>query len=219
MINVTTLSWTIFDLSRLTDQATRFVRGVGRYRNCCVRIEDAIYQGRLTVTDVELVYCASFLSVCSKWEVFLEEILYETICGEPSRFSSNQRYVTFTNRQTLTNVLLFPGRSYLSIPNLTRAEELAELFIKNGRPISAVSEENKIMLKQAINIRNAIAHASVFARRKFRESVPGVDALPTRKRLPGAFLRHEFRQHPRQRRYEIYFVAYQSAANEIMEAW
>ena len=100
-----------------------------------------------------------------------------------------------------------------------RAEELAALFIKRGLPFSAVSEPNCTLLQQAVRIRNAIAHESSFATEKFRASVPGVSALPRSKRSPGAFLRHEFRQAPSQRRYELYFAAYQTAAQEIAGAW
>ena len=211
--------WRILGLSRLADQARRFTRRVLRYHDRCVRIENVFRGGKLKVTDVELVYSSSFLSLCSQWEALLEEILYEVVCGEQSKRSGNVRYVEFKSRQNLRDVLLFPTRSYLSIPSLKRAEELAELFVKEGRPISAVSAANRSRLAEAVKIRNAIAHESDFARKKFREAVPGVSALPRSKRLPGAFLRHQFRQSPSQRRYEVYFAAYRSASTEIANAW
>ncbi len=206
-------------MSRLSDHASRFARRVQRYRSGCVRIEHEFARKRLRVTDVELVYSSSFLSVCSQWEALLEEILFEAVCGEKSPRRGVRRYATFQKRKHLEDVLLFPGKDYLSIPNLKRAEELAALFISQGRPISAVSEQNRNLLQQAVQIRNAIAHESPFAKKNFRANVPGVSALPRSKRSPGAFLRHEFRQAPSQRRYELYYVAYQSAAREIAGAW
>lgn len=206
-------------MSRLADKAGQFTRRILRYHDRCVRIEEVYREGKLRVTDVELVYSSSFLSVCSQWEALLEEILYEAVCGEKSTRSGIVRYAEFRSRQKLREVLLFPTRSFLSIPSLRRAEELAELFVKEGRPISAVSETNRSRLAEAVKIRNAIAHESDFARKKFRESVPGVNALPRSKRLPGAFLRHQFRQNPSQRRYEVYFAAYRSAATEMANAW
>ena len=208
-------------MSRLSDRADRFVRRVLRYRSCCVRIEHEFARARkrLRVTDVELVYSSSFLSVCSQWESLLEDILFEAVCGEESPRPGNRRYATFKKRKHFEDVLLFPGKDYLSIQNLKHAEELAALFINQGRPISAVSEHNRTLLQQAVQIRNAIAHESSFAMKNFRANVPGVSALPRSKRSPGAFLRHEFRQEPSQRRYELYYVAYQSAAREIAGAW
>ena len=111
------------------------------------------------------------------------------------------------------------AKNYLSIPNMKRADELAALFIKKGLPFSAVSDQNRTLLQHAVRIRNAIAHQSSFASKKFRTTVPGVSALPRPKRSPGAFLRHEFRKAPSQRRYELYFATYQSAAQEIARAW
>ena len=165
------------------------------------------------------MYCSGFLSACSQWEALLEEILYEVVCGKASKISGNWRHATFKNRRYLEKILLFPEKGYLSIPNLKRAQELAELFINEGRPISAVSERNRTLIEQATRIRNAIAHDSSFAKRKFREGVPGVNSLPHKKRSPGAFLRHVFRQQPCQRRYELYFTAYREAAIEIANAW
>ena len=171
------------------------------------------------ITDVELVYCSGFLSICSQWESLLEQVLYEVVCGKASKIPGNRRHATFRTRRDLEKVLLFPEKAYLSIPNLKRAEALAALFVNEGRPISAVTERNQTLLEQAMRIRNAIAHDSSFARKKFREGVPGVRALSPAKRTPGAFLRHEFRQQPSQRRCEVYFAAFRDAATEIARAW
>ena len=206
-------------MSRLSDHVARFGRFVLRYRSCCSRIEHEFRRERLRVTDVELVYSSSFLSICSRWESLLEDILFEVVSGEESRKPGNRRNATFRTRKHLAHILLFPRKDYLSIPNLKHAEELAALFIDNGRPISAVTEPNRTLLQQAVWIRNAIAHESSFALEKFRTRVPGVASLPRTKRSPGAFLRHEFRVAPSQRRYELYFAAYQSAASEIAAAW
>ena len=204
---------------QLAKIADRFNRRVLHFRSCCARIERQFNVGGLLATDVELVYTSSFLSVCAQWEALLEEILLEAVCGEKSRKKGNTKLATFKHRNHFRNLLLFPGKSYISIESLKRAEELAALFVVGGRPFSAVAEANRTHIQQAIWIRNAIAHQSAFAIGIFRERVPGVASLPTSKRVPGAFLRHEFRISPGQRRYELYFAAFQSAAREIARAW
>ncbi len=206
-------------MSRLSDEADRFKRRLLLYRGCCARIEREYIRKHLRVTDVELVYSSSFLSVCSQWESLLAEIIFEAVTGQESRKVGNERYATFKNKRALIDVLLFPGKDYVSIPTYKHAHAIASLFVRDGRPISAVSESNRTFLQQAGLIRNAIAHESSFAIAKFREKVPGVGSLPRSKRSPGAFLRHEFRISPSQRRYELYFAAYQSAASEIASAW
>ena len=206
-------------MSRLFDRAESFARRVVLYRNCCRRIEDQFAQNRLRVTDVELVYSSSFLSICSQWESLLADVIFEAVIGKKSSKAGNRRWATFYSRQKLQDILLFPDKDYVSIPSLKRAEELAALFVRQGRPISAVSAQNRTFLQQAVWIRNVIAHESSYAIKTFQTKVPGVMALPRAKRLPGPFLRHEFRVSPIQRRYEIYFAAYQSAAREIAGAW
>lgn len=206
-------------MSQLSEFTDRFVGRVHRFRRCCGRIESEFARKRLRVTDVELVYSSSFLSVASQWEAFLEDALFEAVCGDVSSKQGNRRFATFRTRNNLRDVLLFPNKPFLSIPNLKGAEALAGLFINQGRPISAVSEQNRTFIQQAVYIRNAIAHESPFAIERFRVRVPGVTTLPRSKRSPGAFLRHEFRVAPSQRRVELYFAAYQSAAKEIASAW
>jgi len=136
-----------------------------------------------------------------------------------SKKRENRRVIEVRKRNQLKNVLLYPGKDYISIVGIKQAEELASLFLASGGPFSAVTETNRTYIQQAAWIRNAIAHQSLHAVGTFRRKVPGVAALPTSKRFPGAFLRHVFRISPSQRRYEIYFAAYQTAAREIAGAW
>jgi hypothetical protein len=182
-------------------------------------MEAGFARRRLLVTDVELLYSSSFLSVCSQWESLLKEVILEAVAGRKSAKPGNERFATFRSRRRLEALLLFPDKEFISLSNLKRASSLAALFIRDGRPVSAVSEPNRTFLQQAVLIRNAIAHQSTFALEQFRTKVPGITALPQSKRHPGAFLRHEFRVSPSQRRYELYFAAFQSAAREISAAW
>jgi hypothetical protein len=177
------------------------------------------HSSRVGVTDVELVYASSFLSICCQWEGLLESSLLEVVVGSPSAKPGRGRLATFRGRRHLRDVLLYPNKDYIGLETLKRAIGLATLFVPNGKPFSEVSEANQTYLHQAVVVRNAIAHQSDFAIKKFRASVPGVASLPTSKRTPGAFLRHEFRQDPTQTRFELYVTAFKSAASEIRGAW
>jgi len=175
--------------------------------------------GNIRITDVELVYSSSFLAVCSRWEAFLEEILYEAVCGDTGGVPENRRLASFRNRKHLEQVLLYPGKDYLSISSVREAERLAALFVKDGMPISVIDAQSRTYLQQATWIRNAVAHQSSYALEIFRTKVPGVTQLTPTKRFPGAFLRHEFRQSPSQKRCELYFAVFQKAAKDVAAAW
>ena len=206
-------------MSQLVSHTNRFIRRVSSSRTRCARIERQFDKNRLRVTDVELVYESSFLSVCSQWEALLHETLFEVVCGGGSIRRGNTRLATFKNRSHFRKLLLFSDKNYIALQDLGRVEDMASLFVAKGRPFSAISDDNRTHIQQAMWVRNAIAHQSSFAVKTFRNKVPGVTSLPTSKRMPGPFLRHEFRVSPSQRRFELYFAAFQRAANQIAGAW
>ncbi len=206
-------------MSRLKLQADRLLRHVDLLSYCCQRLERQFDVGRVKVTDVELVYASSFLSVCTRWEAFLEQSLFEVVCGAEPSSLRKYRTVNFGSREALRRVLLYPGKKYIGISSLQDAVGVAELFVKDGRPFSGVSEANLTFLQQAMWIRNAIAHQSDHAMRLFTTKVPGVGSLPRNRRSPGSFLRTVFRRSPIQRRYEIYFTAFKQSAVEIWKGW
>lgn len=207
-------------MSRLDEIADKFSRSVIRYARCCERVEREFMRTRkLRIIDVELLYSSCFSSVFSQWEVFLEDVLFETVCGTESKKRGNARYVMFRSKESFRKVVLPESHSYLSMATVEKAATFASRFVQNGRPISRVSPQYRSHITQAVLIRNAIAHDSGTAKSRFREGVPGVRALPPAKQQPGSFLRHMFRLSPNQRRYEIYFTAYRAAAREIAAAW
>ena len=206
-------------MSRLDDYVDRFSRRLSALHRCCERVEEQLADGRLLVQDVELVYGSTFLSACSSWESLLEEMLYEVVCGLPSRKKGNFRLAEFRSRGHFREVLHHPRKEYISMASVASVVQTASLFINEGRPFTSISEPNQTLLKQAFWIRNAIAHQSDFALRVFREKVPGVGSLPANKRVPGTFLRVVFRVSPTQRRYEPYFAAMQSASSELRQSW
>lgn len=196
-----------------------FQRHIDRLAGCADRLEMLFDNHKVSVTDVELVYISAFLSACARWESFMEDTIIETSCGRGSRSQTNSRYVNFRSHAALRRLLLYPDKDYISLPSLKNGIALASILVKQGRPLSQISESNQTHIQQAVWIRNAIAHQSDYSLRMFRDKVPGVTSLPQRSRRPGPFLRTVFRSSPTQRRYEIYFTAFKSAANEVMGAW
>ena len=199
--------------------AAKLLARIDRLGNCCLRLEKQFKSGRLRVTDVELVYSSCFLSIWSYWVAFLEDSLYNCVCGPAAPHQERLRLVSLSSRDALKSILLFPTKKYVGIDSLEDAEALASLFIQDGHPFAMVSPTYRTLLKQAACIRNAIAHQSDFAVESFQRKVPGVSSLPVGRRTPGAFLRHEFRTSPTQRRYEFYSSTIKAAAMEVHVAW
>lgn len=192
---------------------------IRRVLRTCERVEQGLARGSLLVTDVELVYSSGFLSIVTRWEAFLEDSLYESVCGVAPGKLVARRNVIVPSRSRLERILLHPNHEYIQLTTVKQAESLYDLFLKNSGPFGSVSAPNRTYLQQAIYIRNAIAHSSASATIRFRDGVPGVTALPSNRQTPGAFLRHIFRQSPSQRRLELYCAAFLSAAGEMNEGW
>jgi len=206
-------------LAELKTFADSFRRHIDRLHRCTARLEQQLADKRVSITDVELLYTSAFLSVCARWGSFLEDSLVEVSCGRTSRFRANYRLAEFRSRSALRRLLLFPDKDYISLPSLKHATALAALLVNEGRPFSQISEANQTHIQQAGWIRNAIAHQSDYSLRLFRDKVPGASSLPHNRQRPGAFLRAIFRVSPTQRRYEIYFTAFKSAASEVLNGW
>ena len=196
-----------------------FHRHIDHLDRCATRLEKQLIERRVSITDVELLYTSAFLSVCARWEAFLEETLIEVSCGPAAKTNTKHRHAEFRSREVLRRILLFPDKDYVSLPSVKHVTELASLFVRHGIPFNRITEQNKTYIQQAGWIRNAIAHQSKFSLRIFREKVPGVTGLARNQRRPGPFLRDEFRVSPTQRRYVIYFAAFKSAAAEVRDAW
>lgn len=197
----------------------RFSGYVRRVQRCCLRVEGEFGAKRLRITDVELVYSSGFLAVVTRWEGFLETSLFEAVCSPAPERLEQKRHLSVASRSHFQRLLFHPGRDYASLTTVRQARDTYELFLKGGGPFGAISEENQTFIQQAIWIRNAIAHSSESAARTFREKVPGVDSLPINRRQPSAFLRHEFRLSPPQRRFDLYCGAFLSAAMEMGDRW
>jgi len=195
----------------------QFSKRVHQLAQCCTRAEKALTMRALRPADVYKVHGSCFVSICASWEAYLIDVLGTCACTKKGR---RLAIVRPKSRNVFNSILLFPGRNYPPIANLSAATDAAKVFLHpEGRPFSVISEVNQTFLTQAQLIRNAIAHGSTFALEQFRKKVSGVDSLPPRKQSPEHYLNHTFRKNPSQRRWEIYFHAFRLSAAEITRGW
>jgi hypothetical protein len=199
--------------------AKSFQKHIDRLARCIDRLEGLHVSHRVSVTDVELVYLSAFLSASARWESFMEDSVFEASCGRRNKKAVGYRYATFRTESAVRDLLLYPKKNYIDIGSLKDGIALSSILVKQGLPLSRISEPNQTHIQEAVWIRNAIAHQSNYSLRVFRDKVPGVTSLLPLHRRPGPFLRAVFRTSPMQRRYEIYFTAFKSAAKDVMQAW
>jgi hypothetical protein len=94
------------------------------------------------------------------------------------------------------------GRAYVDWLPYHHTEKRAEAFFRSGLPFCSLEKNDKKQLEQIIVIRNAVAHQSRAALRKFENEVIGPAPLLPKERTPAGYLRSVFRTAPAQTRYE-----------------
>lgn len=174
--------------------------------------------GKISITEMELVYESAFLNAISRFEGLLNELLEEFVCGRYQSPAGHVAHVSVTSRAVYRN-LARGKRDYADMLPYSTCLELAERFLRNGGPFAAIDENDRRLLGQAFLIRNAIAHRSDFAITKFRDKVVGVSSLPAHRRFPGALLRRDYRAHPVQSWNTLYLGTLQKVGANLANNW
>lgn len=213
MFAITSLwgAWGLNRLSKLVEDYQRQLVRLQRGRGRAVDLGDA---GKLTRADVELVHEATFLQAIAGLEALLERMLVAAVCER----AASGRLLQPKSEPAFRAVLL-RGDDYLAVLPFNRVVEHARYFLAEGEPFNSLPNGERGQLKEAVYVRNAIAHRSKHALSMFREKVPGVDALPPNRRTPGSFLASVFRTAPLQTRHEFYFSTFYRTGGLIAAAW
>lgn len=117
----------------------------------------------------------AFLDMISQWEIFIENCFIRFLAGAtysdgtipPLRIkgcaSIQQAYQLLTLKETYD-----PNNSYLSFNSWSQVEDKAKIFFSNGEPFTALTNTEKQRLKDAVIIRNRVAHYSHKCRNQFK---------------------------------------------------
>lgn len=112
---------------------------------------------------IELAFLRGFLA----WESFLEESFILHMLGkQPRRGHPPHRYVLPPNRKAAF-ALTAGGRGYASWEIAADVANRATRFFRDGRPYTAPLRASQTTLDDARTLRNAVAHRSETAQKKF----------------------------------------------------
>lgn len=161
---------------------------------------------------VELAFLRCFLA----WERFLEDSFILYLLGKtPPRGRKPTRFALPPDTRTAQE-LVAGSRKYATWDEpqtMTRAK----LYFRGGRPYAGAIEPRQHLLRDARTIRNAIAHDSQSARRRFEELVRSkLGTLPSGTTV-GRFLCTDEPGHVPQRAFfELYVHGMKVVAREIV---
>lgn len=170
-------------------------------------MEQLFSQGLLSRHDIESVYEGLFIRSVIAFEEFLDKlfigIMLQKYAYQRNSGSQVLPRVRIASPLVLREILL-NGRDYLDWLPYGKTEERAGIYLRGGRPFSELSTHDKDILKRVLFLRNAIAHSSSHAQRRFVAIVINTTPVISRERTPAGFLRSTIRINPVTTRFEVY---------------
>ena len=187
--------------SRSSTPADEFARRLSSSERTRKEVEKLFLRDELTLRATEHVYGAIFLSTVTSFERLLEDLFLGLLANRLRPRSNIRPRITFRSALVARDVVS-GGKPYLSWFPYEWTEKRAQAFFTGGRPFTFLNAADKTFLHDLITIRNAVAHQSSHAMRKFEKRlISGTPLLP-RERTPVGYLRSILRTGPVQTRYE-----------------
>ena len=156
---------------------------------------------RITRRDVEQIYQGLFLEATAAFESLIEDLFLGLLTKRIILNSSRTSPKIFFTSRAIAIPIIFNGPYFNWLP-YENTQQRAKDFFKDGHPFTVLSQSDLNQIKNFLLIRNAIAHKSTHAKRKFEDRVIGPTPLSPRERRVGAYLAGNFRSSPSQTRYE-----------------
>ena len=153
------------------------------------KVEGLLTQGHLNRKDVEAVYAGLFIDAFTEFEAVIERLFLGLFDGSLQSASQPATRLFRVTPKTFARSVVFDGENYADwLPVEDKTIPRAKRFLNAGIPFSNLLPPEKHALKQAHLLRNAIAHKSDAATKRFLASINQQALLPHEK-TPAGYLR------------------------------
>jgi hypothetical protein len=184
--------------------ANRFISHLSYVEPTRSKMESYISQNSIVRRDIELIYMGLYLEAVCSFERFVEEIFIGLLVGRISHSSPDVVARVHFRSDIIAREVVLNGNRYVDWLPYEHTESRAKAYFRNGKPFTLLNPVEKHTLEDICCIRNAIAHRSVYATRRFEKNIIGTLPLLSVEKTPSGFLRSRFRIFPIQTRYENY---------------
>jgi hypothetical protein len=178
---------------------------------------DSLYSAnKLSLRDIGIIYRGLFLDAATSFEKYLEDLFIGLLCNTVTHPSHRVKpKVNFRNTRVCRHVLR-GERSYVDwLPYDKATDKRAKAYFSNGSPFCDLPKEHRRTLETIGYIRNALAHQSKYALKRFElEVTDGLILLPAEK-TPVGFLRSTYTHLPFTTRYQYYDHELRGIANRL----
>ena len=178
-------------MARLATSVAKEVSSRAQLLGSYLRKVEALHaSGNLPRLDVERAYGGVFLEFHAFVERSIEELFLGLLRGRlQSSYKSVKPLVKVKSDRT-ARAIVQGGRSYVDwLPYKQHTLPRAQAFFSSGKPFSWLRESEIEAFEDAALIRNALAHQSASALRKFGNELVVGRALPPREYRPAPYLR------------------------------
>ncbi len=154
------------------------------------RIERSHTAGHLPLTDVERAYSGAFLEFHAYTERSIQRLFLGLLRGRLVSEDPDVRPLVTIQSDAVAAQIVRGDRSYADwLPFDRYTLKRSKAFFARGSPFSRIDENTRSVLEDSCVLRNAIAHQSSAALRKFRKRFVQNKHLPPRQRRPQGYLR------------------------------
>ena len=162
-------------------------RSLGRYLQ---RVEALHASGSLSLSDVERAYSGVMLEFYAFVERSIEELFLGLLRGRLVSSNKSVRPLIKVKSDLTARAIVQGGRPYVDwLPYKDYTLRRAEAFFSSGRPFSLLERSDIDAFEDAALIRNALAHQSASALRRFGYGLVVGRSLPPREHRPAPYLR------------------------------
>lgn len=166
------------------------------------KMESLLTKGIIARRDIEQVYEGLYMSSITALENWIENLFIGLLVGRLTHCSSSVIPRVSFKSDRVAREVIFSDRNYVDWLPYRYTEKRASAFFRNGLPFTCLSSSEQKKLETLSYIRNAIAHESVYSKKKFADEVIGSSPVTQQERTPAGYLRGIFRITPSQTRYE-----------------
>ena len=172
---------------------TIFDRVVSRSRGLDLYVKkmERLYRGgSISRVDIERVYAGSFILFYTVVERAIESLFIGLLTGRLVSDDSSVRPLIRVNSDRVAHAVVRGGRSYVDwLPYEQHTKRRAEAFFSQGKPFANLDRSDIRAYESISTVRNALAHESSSAMRKFHRDFTENKVLPPEQRRPAGYLR------------------------------
>lgn len=192
-----------------------FLARLQRLEATRTKLESLFLRAEVSRRDIEHTYGALFLSAVTAFEGMLEVLFMKLLTRKLKHPRAIRALVDFES-DVIARRVVFGGRSYVDWLPYDHTTGRAKLFFASGRPFTHLEKPEKKSVEAWCAIRNALAHQSQFAQRRFQELIVAPRTLLPREKRPNSFLRSLHSTAPNVTQYEQIVGEMASAAKKII---